>query len=177
MQMKSEIILKIKTKLKKLLKNKEILDIVIFGSLTKGKPNPKDIDIALITSQKRIEEIPNFHISIITPEEFITSPPTLINTLLREGYSLKYNKAFSEKYNYKNRCLFKYELTTLNPSQKVKIVNYLRGKSGKEGLIEKTKSEWLANQVFISPINSVYMLEDFFVNNKIKFKKYYVLMH
>ena len=151
--------------------------MVVFGSLAKGKTNPQDIDIALITSQKINEEIPNFHISIIKPEDFVISPPTLINTLLREGYSLKYNKPFSERYSYKNKCLFKYDLVSLTPSEKVKIVSYLRGKGLKKGLIETTSSEWLANQVFLSPINAAYIFEEFFMKNKIKFKKHFVLMH
>ena len=41
-------ILKIKKDLKELIINKNILDIIVFGSFVKGKLNPNDIDIALI---------------------------------------------------------------------------------------------------------------------------------
>ena len=42
----------IKNKLKSLLLDKEIIDIILFGSSIKGKLIPRDIDIALILYKK-----------------------------------------------------------------------------------------------------------------------------
>jgi predicted nucleotidyltransferase len=168
-------ILFIKSKLKKFLKDKEIIDILVFGSAVKGKAMPGDIDIAIITEKERID-IPGFHVSMIKPEEFF-KPLSLIHTLLREGYSLKNKKLFAEMHKFSSRVLFKYELVPLAASEKVKIVNILRGKGEQKGMVEENGGEWLANQVFLIPIDREHIFEKFFLNFKIKFKKFYLLIH
>ncbi len=175
MQMNSKILLSIKNKLKKHLKNKEILDIIVFGSLAKGKANPKDIDIAVISKNSTQINIPNFHVSIINPEDFL-KPVSLINTLFREGYSLKYDKPFAELHKFLSKVLFKYDLLNLNPSTKVKIVNILRGNKEK-GLVETNAGEWIAHQVFIVPVGNENIFEKFFLNQNVKYKKFFILMH
>ena len=169
MQMNSEIKL-IKNKLIKIIDNKEVYDVILFGSAIKGKANPEDIDIAVI-SEKEFD-LKGFHISNLKPSNFFVKRVTLLNTLFREGYSLKYNKSFSELYGFKNRVLFKYDLRGLNASKKVKIVNIL-----KKELVENNGGEWLANQVFFAPVFKDYIFEKFFLNFEVKFKKYYILMH
>jgi len=174
--MNSEELQKIKKAFKNLLKEKEILDILIFGSFIKGKQNPSDIDIAIITS-KKIEELPKgFHISLIKPEEVIHNSPSIVSTLLRESYSIKYNRSWSENFRLKNKVLFIYNLKALAPSNKVSIVNILRGKNNFAGMVKEKEGEWLANQVFIIPIENSHILEQFFINKKIQFKKRFVLI-
>lgn len=176
MLMNSKLISQVKNKLKIYLKDKEILDIILFGSAIKGKESPKDIDIAIITN-KKITNISNFHISQLTPQEFFIKPPSLINTLLREGYSLKHNKYFSEQYQFSPKVLFKYELRDKNPSEKVTIVKILKGGKNKDGLVQENKGEWIANQVFLSSIKSENLFEKFFINKQIKFRKFNTLIH
>lgn len=167
----------IKRKLNKYLKDKDILDIILFGSLLKGKSEPQDIDIAIITEKHFNADLPGFHVSIINPKDFFINPPSLAHTLLREGYSLKNNKQFSENFRFSNKTLFKYELIGLNPSLKVKIVNILRGKGKERGMVESNNGEWLSNQVFFANLQNEYLFEKFFIHFKVKFKKFYVLIH
>jgi hypothetical protein len=176
MQMNSKILL-IKNKLKKYLKNKDILDIIVFGSAIKGKAMPDDMDIAVISDKKIRMEIEGFHISFLNPKDFCSNPPSIVHTLFREGYSLKAGKPFSEIFKFLNKVLFKYELSNLNSSMKVKIVNILRGKSSAKGMVEENNGEWLANQVFFVPVENENLFEKFFLNFQIKFRKFYVLMH
>lgn len=167
----------IKSKLKKYLGDRETTDIIVFGSFAKGKANPNDIDIAVITSKSERIEIPGFHVSMLKPEDFFINPPSIAHTLLREGYSLRNNKTLSELYKFSSRALFSYELKALNLSKKVKAVNMLRGKSGEKGIVEESGGEWLANNVFLLPVGKDSLLERFFTENNIKFKKHYVLIH
>ena len=51
MPINSKIISLVKSKLRNHLKNKEILDIILFGSAIKGKAMPNDIDITIITEK------------------------------------------------------------------------------------------------------------------------------
>jgi len=167
----------IRNKLKRYLKDKEILDIILFGSLIKGKAMPEDIDIAVITEKPLKIEIPDFHVSILSPRDFFINPPMIVNTLIREGYSLKNNKLFSEIYKFESRVLFIYQLKDLKPSLRVKIVNQLRGKKNEKGLVEENKGKWLANQVFTVPIGNEYIFQKLFINFEVKFNKSYILIH
>jgi predicted nucleotidyltransferase len=170
----------IRNKLNKIIKKDNILDVILFGSSIKGKPAPGDIDIAIISENEIAPDLFNlngFHFSFLKPLDFFKRRITLLNTLFREGYSLKFNKPFSELYGFKNKVLFIYELKGLNSSKKVKIVNILRGKKNSNGLVAENNGNWLANRVFVIPVNHEYILENFFVRFGIKFVKYYALMH
>ena len=177
MQMNSKDLSLIKSKLKKYLKDKEILDIIVFGSFVKGKAEPRDIDIAVVSDKKESIDIKGFHVSNLKPSDFFVRVPSLVHTLLREGYSLKNNKFLSEVYKFSNRVLFSYSLTSLKPTDKVKIVNVLRGRTGEKGLVLENGGGWLANQVFLAPIGTDNIFEKFFLNFKVKFNKSYILIH
>lgn len=172
-------------KLKFLIKNNEIIDIILFGSFIKGKINYKDIDICIIFKEKidldLIENLnkkfENMHFSTLILNNLLINPPTLVNTLLREGYSLKNKKYLAELFSFTPKILFKYDLISLNSSKKVRVVNILRGTKKEKGLVEKNKGEWMANQVFTIPIDIDNLFEEFFDNFNVKFKKYYLLMH
>ncbi|MBU1103249.1 MAG: nucleotidyltransferase domain-containing protein [Nanoarchaeota archaeon] len=174
--MNSEILSKTRNKLKSLLKDKDALDVIVFGSTVKGKTTPNDVDIAVITNKKISLDYEDFHVSVLSPDEFFTGSSTLITTLLKEGYSLKNKKSFSETLGFRNKVLFTYTLSSLKNSAKVKIVNILRGKKT-AGMVEECGGKWLAPQVFICPISSDRIFEQFFINSKIKFQKSYVLIH
>ncbi len=175
--MNSKLLFQIKNKLKSLLKDKEIIDIILFGSSIKGKASPNDIDIAAITENESIPRIEGFHISAIKPKEFFQNPPTLITTLLREGYSLKNNKMFAETFRFKPEVLFNYNLKNLANSQKVKIVNILRGKGKNSGLVKESNGNFISNSVFTIPPESEYLIEKFLINQNVAFKKSYILIH
>ncbi|MDP1695478.1 MAG: nucleotidyltransferase domain-containing protein [archaeon] len=175
--MKSKILSEIKTKLRSLLSNKEVIDIIVFGSVVKGKAIPRDIDIAIISEEKIDASIEGFHVSTLNPSDFFINPPSIATTLLREGYSLKNNKPFSEVLRFKSRILFIYNLNGLTPSKKVSAVNFLRGKNKTTGLVKQLEGEWLANQVFTAPLKSEHIIEGFLIKSKIKFTKNYLLIH
>ena len=176
MRMNSKIS-SLKNKLKPLLKNKQVIDVIVFGSFVKGKVSPNDIDIAIISKEKVDFSLNGFHISQIKPEDFFINTPTLVTTLLREGFSLKKNKSLAETLRFTNSVLFVYNLTGLNNSEKVKIVKALKGNKKSGGMVREPGGEWLANQVFLAPINSEHLFDKFFLAHKVKYKKNYVLIH
>ena len=161
----------IKNKLKEFIENKEVLDVILFGSFVKGKKEYADIDVAILGEIKSEKEISGFHLNFITLDELWNKYALMFNTLIREGYSLRHNKMVSEYFRFKSRTLFSYNLLGLSPSEKVKAVNMLRGIGTRKGLVEELGGSWIANQVFtINPENSN-IFEKFFVNFKIKFTK------
>ncbi len=177
MLMRSKNLLKIKKLFRDILEDKNIIDIIVFGSAVKGKALPQDIDIALIYKNKinknKIPREKNLHISFISVEEFFRGLP-LTNILLREGISLKYKKPLAEIFRFKNMVLFAYSLEGLRSSKKVKIVNWLKNK--KTG-ITKYGGVWVRRSVFFVPCVYEKIFADFFIKNKVKFKKWYSLIH
>lgn len=167
----------IRRKLKNILDKKDVLDVVLFGSVVKGKAVPGDVDIAIISKKTEAVHLEGFHISLLSPEDFFVQPPSLITTLLREGYSLKYRKFLAERYQFLGRVLFIYEVASLNPSLKVKIVTTLRGKKNNKGMVDELGGVWLANQVFQAPLMSTHLFEQFFLNFHVPFKKYFMLIN
>ncbi|MDI6736931.1 MAG: nucleotidyltransferase domain-containing protein [Nanoarchaeota archaeon] len=167
----------IRNKLKNVLKDKDVYDIILFGSFAKGKAEPNDIDIAVISGKDTKYSIGGFHISRLKPEDFVLNPPSLVNTLLREGYSLKKNRPFCEDYRFIAKAMFAYELKGMAPSAKVMAVNALRGKAGEKGLVEQKGGYWLANQVFAVPVSEENIFERLLLNMGVKFKKMFVLIH
>lgn len=178
--MNSKEFANIKSELRPLLKNRNILDVIIFGSVVKGKKFPRDIDLAVICRDKKIPlaiKDERFHISILNSEDFFIKPIPLINSLMREGYSLRHKKTFSEVFSFISKVMFIYELKNLSNSKKVKISNLLHGKSSEDGLVKKYNGKWLSRQVFIVPSKNENIFGDLFSEFNIKYNKSYVLIH
>jgi len=114
---------KLTKKLRELLKNKEIIDIIIFGSKAKNKVSPKDIDIAVLLNKKDIKfkkivnsVVPNADIQLISLENIHQN---IFITLLKEGFSVRKNDYLHNLYGLKPVKLYKYSLKQLTPSKKV----------------------------------------------------------
>jgi len=176
MQSNLKNLLEVKKKLRPYLTNPKVFDVVLFGSFVKGKSNPFDIDVVVIADCE-LEEIEGFHISFLSPTDFFKNIPSLVSTIFKEGFSLKHEKYFSAVYGFENKCMFIYELSGLSSSKKVQVVNFLRGNKQQKGLVEDKRGEWLSQGCFSCAIEYDYLFDQFFINQKVKFKKYYLLMH
>ncbi|MFH1440297.1 MAG: nucleotidyltransferase domain-containing protein [Candidatus Woesearchaeota archaeon] len=145
--------------LKNLLKKyKYLKDIIIFGSYVKGKLRPNDVDIAIILINeselidikkditniaKQIKINKNIDIEIVDSIYDMLWP-----VLLREGFSIKKNKYLFELYNIKPCVLYKYNLTKLNPVQKVQFTR------GLKTMIRSVSGKILSRTVVLIPINN-----------------------
>lgn len=135
-----------------LKKNEDILDLIIFGSLMKGKIDVNDIDIALLCKSKEgIDRINiknkiagilknKVDIQIIGIEDY---SHFIWITLIREGFSVKHNTYLYEMYGIKPVVLYKYSLKEMTISKKVMFERALKNFKG----IEK-----LSNRVVLVPI-------------------------
>lgn len=177
--MKSNIPQKASKELKRIFKEKGVLDVILFGSFVKGKTKPKDIDAAAIvedSAEKLIKaEIEDVHLSIITLKDFV-NPPPIITTILKEGYSMRHRKPFAETFRFESRVLFSYSLSGLSSSNKVRAVTVLRGNK-ENGMVAEMNGKWIAQGVFVVPVSSEYIFHQFFIEKGIKFNKHYILMH
>ncbi len=167
----------LKQSLKKLLKKyNQIKDIIIFGSLVKGKYAPKDIDTALVVEKKDISlvgevktQIKNLDVELIRPEEIYQT--RLGTTLISEGFSIKSNKFLRDKLGLSPMKIYVYEIKNLTQTKKV-----LFGR-GLNNIIKNTKAVKLGAGSIMVPINQSSKFEDFLDtwNLKYKTKEYLVL--
>jgi len=145
-------------KLKPLLKNKLITDIILFGSNAKGKINPSDIDIAVMVKEKDVaildmfKDFKDIDIQLLSLEDI---DKQIFFTLIKEGYSVRKDKYLHESYNISPVKLYKYDLRKLTSSKKVM---FERGIKTINGLNR------LSNSVVLVPIRYTGEFEDFLKN-------------
>jgi len=180
-------------KLRKCLKDEikgNIFDILIFGSLSKGKFSPRDIDIAVIflqgTLRERlnlIQEIknklkPKFNLNIDLKQVLLRdlfSPEFLARTgIMLEGYSTFHSKKFCQTLGFNSYTLFWYNLKILTHTQKVKFDYILAGRNQK-GIIELLNGKRLVSGVVKIPIEHSFEFEEVLKNNKIAYNKKKIL--
>ena len=126
----------------------EILDIVIFGSFVKGKDKPKDIDVLLIYKSKINVELSynikkefeafNLEVDLVSKayNDLFKSSFVARESYLSEGYSLVQKGFISEKLGFKPVVLFRYDLSNLNKSERMRFYYSLYGRNS-EGIIKK----------------------------------------
>ena len=146
-------------KLKTLLKNEDVIDIIIFGSTAKGGVSPNDLDIALLAKNKSIQLkdeikklIPKTDVQILTLEDFHN---ILFLTMIKEGYSLKKEEYIHNLYKLSPVKLYKYSLKQLSLSKKVM---FERGIKNIKGITK------LSNSVVLVQTEKTREFEDFLKN-------------
>ena len=138
-------------KLKPLLaKNKDIIDIILFGSFVKGKGNASDIDVALLSEvsidrlkmKKELEVLLGKKIDLQILTLYDYSKPLWIS-LIREGFSVKHDAFLHQLYKIEPLVLYKYSLKELPVSKKVMFERALKNFAGVQRI---------SNRVVLVPI-------------------------
>ncbi|MFH1636986.1 MAG: nucleotidyltransferase domain-containing protein [Candidatus Woesearchaeota archaeon] len=178
--------------LKKKLKSEKgnVFDIIIYGSLMKGKTKPNDIDVIVVFNsgtlkerlgelqsiKSRIRDISSIKIDakqILLKDLF--APEFMARTgIMLEGYSVFREKGFSETLGFKAFSIFCYSISEMSHSQKVKF-NYILAGRGDEGLIKILDGERMASGAIKIPIRNSIEFEEFLKKNNVKFSKKNVL--
>lgn len=155
----------------------KIFDIVLFGSVVKGKEFIGDIDIAVIFKDKidtailsSVREMSaKIHVDYLLLVELYTQ--SLWKTLIREGFSAVYNKKLSDVFGFKNYGLYTYDLTNLG-SRKSRFSQVLKGYKA-ESMLKKVKGTILRPGVILVPIEKVELFRTFLETWKVKYRLKY----
>ncbi len=168
--------------LKKIIeKEKEVHDIVVFGSVVRGKEKPQDIDIIVIFKKvvnKEIEyqikkeiEKQYENVSIISKTEntLFDSSFDARESILFEGKSLITGTAIGEKYGYVPIGIFKYQFKNWNKLQKTKYYHALNGRDGKKGIAQKLGCVKLSDGIIFVQLNNIEKFRSFLDSWKLDF--------
>lgn len=165
--------------LKKLLKNtafrhevkkfyiankNDLVDILVFGSVMRGKEKPGDIDILLVFKDKVRLDLQNyfrnkivsfnqpFEVTAVSYKELFS--PTFIahEAFLLEGYSLVNNLSISEGLGFKSFTMIKYDLSGLTKSKRMRFYFSLNGRNGKKGMLTALNSIKFSEELILAPI-------------------------
>tara|TARA_Y100000310_G_scaffold332444_1_gene408026 strand:- start:1827 stop:2504 length:678 start_codon:yes stop_codon:yes gene_type:complete len=172
-------------------KNNRLFDIIIYGSIVKGKDSPGDIDILVIFNEgnlrQRLNEIQRIKSRILSKfsKKKIDIKQSLLKDIFNpeffaktgiflEGYSIFRGRKFSETLGFEPYSLFTYSLKGLSHTQKVKF-NYLLAGRTTEGLLKEFKGERLVNGAVKVPLENSVEFEEILKQNRIEYKKRNIL--
>lgn len=176
----------------KLSYNKEVFDIVQFGSSMIKESKPNDIDVAVIfkkiplaeqlgqaqeiKKQLQKETILPLHIKAFDLYSFFDNSNFAKENLLFYGKSLISKDSFSKNFGLNSVIQISYSLKGLKKKDKIKFNYMLNGKKGKYGLLREYKGKLIApGLIEISPeyeklfINAIKKLTQSFKARRILF--------
>ena len=168
----------IKSKIKQFSSDGLIYDIVVYGSIVKGKEKINDLDIAIIinknkslnTKLKLAQEFRKLFsfleieldVKIIAFNDFMDKSFLARQAIISEGYSLLKNGYLSEQLGYKTYVFFDYNLTSLTNSQKKTFYYVLNGRRKDIGLLKKKGAIKISNNLIKIPIVNFYEFKELF---------------
>src|SRR3989344_6455854 len=157
----------LKKNLSYLKKDKNIFDIVVYGSSVKGKNHPNDIDIAVIfiegSLSQRLEKLQEIKKNIKL-DKIIDIKSILLEELCKpeffgrygiflEGISIFDEKPFSFRIGFEGFSIFLYNFKNKSHNEKVKF-NYVLSGRNNIGIIKLLNGEHLAPGVIKIPIRN-----------------------
>ena len=172
------------------LKKLGILDIILIGSIIRGKENPGDIDLLVVYApktkdttgisykiKKELEKInKNFHLIPIEFDKIFSHEFLAKESLLSEGFSLRQKKFISDALGYTNFILFNYSLKNLNKSQRMQFYYSLNGRAKRQGILEKNKCYKFSDRIILSPIESSETIKSFLERWNIKYVEFPIII-
>ena len=172
---------RLRNNLQKIARSSEIDDIILFGSVVKGKERPNDIDILVIFKNKINKEVEYKvrktiekeyqNVQIISKTNATVLEETFVarESLLFEGVSLLSRNKVSDRYGFDSLGLFKYTFDNWTKLQKTKFYYALNGRGGNEGLSQKLNLIKLSDGLLLSPLGNIEKLKEFLESWEIRY--------
>jgi predicted nucleotidyltransferase len=172
------------------LKKSEVIDVLLIGSVIRGKEKPNDIDLIVVYTEKagniaeldyalkkKLNDISkDFEITGKKYSELFKSAFIARESLLSEAYSFRSKNFFSRGLGYQNLILFKYSLKTLSSSKKIQLHYSLYGRGREMGFIERNGCYKFADNTLLCPIENSELLKEFFTKWKIEYFEFPIIL-
>ncbi|MDP2749946.1 MAG: nucleotidyltransferase domain-containing protein [Nanoarchaeota archaeon] len=160
----------------------EIRDIILFGSVLRGKSEPGDIDILMLFNAKINRNIEyEFkkqaskiikNLSLVSTTENMLYAPSFAarEAILFEGYSLIEKQFIASHYGFDSCGIFIYSTKKLKNVEKTKFYYALNGRRSSPGVIDSLKAIKLSDSMISVPLENVEEAKEFFDQQNIEFK-------
>lgn len=170
-------------------KNKsEIVDILIFGSVVRGKIEANDLDLLLISLKKMDTDIiyvlrkdiekmyKNISIKNITYSELFGESFKAKGAFISEGYSLINKNFISSAMGYTSFYLFKYKLKGFNKSERMRFYYSLYGRGGSKGMLKTLNAKKFSESVLLVPVEKTEEAKEYLGNIKVPYVEIPILI-
>ena len=171
-----------KTKLKAVYSRykDEIEDIILFGSIMRGKENPNDIDVLVIFKKKINKEIESkiketidnleLDINSITLKEFQSEGFVAREGVYLEGKSLITNKKIGESIGFLSIAFLQYDLKHVRGSSRTRFYYALHGRRDQIGILRQIQAKKFSDSLIIVSYDNIEPLKIFFDHLKIEYR-------
>lgn len=171
-------------------KEKNIFDLVLYGSRVKGKSDSRDIDILIIFYNTKLEErlkitqnlkqklkkyFENIDIKSVNLNEFLDKTFLARQNIIIEGISLINKKPLAESLGFKGYTIFTYNLSNLDHNEKTKFNYALMGRNSK-GILKTLDGISLGKGVAQMPITNSLSFEEFLKKWNLNYKSKNILI-
>ncbi len=153
-------------------KNKEeVLDIIFFGSVPKGKERPADVDILVVYKsridldlshelKKKLSYVGEIEITSKTYAQLFEPSFLAREVFLSEGYSLISRKFLHEGLGYSSFVLYKYDLKDLNKTKRMQFYYSLYGRTNK-GMLDELSSFKFSENLILTPVTESERMKEY----------------
>lgn len=152
----------------------KIADILLFGSLVRGKEKPNDIDILILFKKKidkdveydinkRLRKI-DARVAVISKTSLSLQEPSFSprDAILFEGYSLVTGLYIASSFGFSSFGLFQYQTKGMSNTQKTKFYYALNGRRTEGGSIKRLHAiKWSDNSLLV-PLGNIEKATAFF---------------
>lgn len=148
-------------------KQKDVEDIVIFGSAVRGKEKPEDIDILIIFKDSVIKETEyqirkeiekkykNVSVISKTPITLLDPAFDARESVIFEGKSILKDRTLAEQYGYNPAGMFKCDFKGWSKLKKTKYYYALNGRGTQRGIVDELACIKLADGVVLVPLHTI----------------------
>lgn len=151
-----------------------ILDIILFGSSTRGKTKPNDIDILMLFNEKIDRDIEyDFkkkiakiyeNVALISKTKENLNDPTFSarEAILFEGRSLLTKTSLASKWGFDPIGLFIYDTKPLKNTEKTRFYYAFNGRKGVQGIADSLRAIKLSDRILAVPLEEIEKAKEFF---------------
>lgn len=174
---------KLRNRLKEILKrNKEVEDILLFGSAARGKENPADFDILVMFKEKIDKNVEHSirkelekeydNISIISKNKDTALEPSFDarESIMFEGKSILTGKNIAKTYGFDSLGMFKYGFKGWTKVKRIKFYHALNGRDKKGGILQSLNCIKASDGIILAPIDKIEPMRSFLDSWKIDYK-------
>lgn len=176
-------------------KNLDIADIIVYGSIVRGKEDARDIDVAIVLAAKTKEDrklslaqelkesieknFPSMQIDVKATDFADLCDASFLarQGIIAEGYSLLKKQYVAQYFGFRTFVLIKYSLKDLTYSQKKMLYYALKGRRGNKGMLDSWGGELISREVLRVPIDASHKIENLLAMHHVKFTIEYAMVY